>query len=94
MALRFKMNHAEFGKMLRAEGRYAGIRVELTKRMERVLETAQADAPVKTGEYRAGLHIEQVTTDRAVVRVAGDTDHDWAVEANTGNLSRALDQAR
>ena len=33
-------------------------------------------------------------TDRLVVRVAGSTDHDLVVEANTGNLARALDSAR
>lgn len=94
MATRTKMNHSEVGKMLRAEGRYRGIRDELTKRMERVLQVAQADAPVQTGAYRDSLHIVQETTDRAVVRVAGGTDHDWIVEANTGNLARSLDAAR
>jgi hypothetical protein len=43
---------------------------------------------------RDGLHIVQDTTDRAVVRVAGSTDHDWIVEHRTGNLARALDAGR
>lgn len=70
------------------------VRSELTKRAEAVLAAAQASAPVETGAYKAGLHIEQATTDRAVVRVAGSTDHDWVVEANAGNLARALDAGR
>lgn len=70
------------------------VRSELTKRAESVLSAAKDSAPVETGAYRDGLHIEQATTDRAVVRVAGSTDHDWIVEATTGNLARALDAGR
>lgn len=69
------------------------VREELTSRMQRVLASAKADAPVETGAYRNGLHIVQATTDRAVVRVAGGTDHDLIVEAKHGILSRALDRA-
>ena len=71
----------------------AGVRSMLTDRAERVLAEAKANARVDTGEYRDGLHIVQDTTDRAVVRVAGSTDHDLVVEAETGNLARALDAA-
>ena len=69
------------------------VRDALTTRAERVLAKAKADAPVRSGAYRDGLHIEQDTTDRAVVRVAGSTDYDWFVEAETGNLAKALDAA-
>jgi hypothetical protein len=58
-----------------------------------VLSAAQSSAPVASGEYRDGLHIEEAHTDRLVVRVSGSTDHDWIVEAKTGNLARALDSA-
>ena len=71
----------------------AGVRAELTRRAGPVLAAAQASAPVDSGAYRAGLHIEQHTTDRAVVRVKGGSDHDLVVEARTGNLARALDAA-
>lgn len=71
----------------------SGTRSFLTTEAGKVLAAAQSSAPVDTGAYRAGLHIEQATTDRAVVRVAGGTDHDFVVEAKTGNLSRALDAA-
>ncbi len=60
---------------------------------ERVLAAAQANAPVESGEYRASLHVEQVTTDRAVARVVANAPHALAVEARTGNLARALDAA-
>jgi hypothetical protein len=66
------------------------VRDAVTQRAERVLAAAKAAAPVATGEYRDSLHIEQATTDRAVARVVAGTDHGAIVEANTGNLSRAL----
>ena len=70
-----------------------GVRGELTRRAVAVLAAAQASAPVVTGNYKAGLTIIQATTDRAVVRVAGTAPHSHLVEANTGNLARALDSA-
>lgn len=69
------------------------VRTYVTNIAQDVLHEAIAHAPVKTGAYRDGLHIEQDTTDRVVVRVKGNTDHDWYVEAETGNLSRAMDAA-
>jgi hypothetical protein len=70
-----------------------GVRADLTRRMESVLGAAVSGAPVESGAYRDSIHIEQATTDRAVVRVAAGTDHALTVEARTGNLSRALDAA-
>lgn len=87
---RFDLSYDGIGDVLRSDE----TRRELTSRAERVLAAAQAGAPVVTGEYQHGLHLEQITTDRAVVRVAGSTSYDWFVEAETGNLSRSLDQAR
>lgn len=69
------------------------VRAYLTTLAEEVLAKAEADAPVHLGDYVAGLHIEQSTTDRAVVRVRGNTDHDWFVEAEHGTLARAMDAA-
>lgn len=89
-AIKVKINHGGMRALLNS----SEVRAELTKRAERVLSAAQSSAPVDTGAYKDGLHIEQATTDRAVVRVAGGTDHDWIVEANTGNLARALDAGR
>ena len=69
------------------------VRRYLTTLAEEVLREAQATAPVWEGDYVDGLHIEHKTTDRVVVRVRGDTDHDWFVEADHGTLARALDAA-
>lgn len=69
------------------------LRADLTARMERVEARAEATAPVESGAYRASIHIEQDTTDRAVVRVVADVDYAMGVEAQTGNLARALDAA-
>jgi hypothetical protein len=66
----------------------------LEKKMAPALAHAKAKAPVDTGAYRDGLHLERVHTDRVVVRIVGSTDHDLVVEADTGNLARALDSAR
>jgi hypothetical protein len=89
MAAKVTLNHAGIAEMLKS----AEVRAELTNRGERLLSKARAEAPVKTGAYRDGLHLVQVTTDRAVVRVVGGTDHDVLVEAKHGILARALDAA-
>ena len=83
------LNHGEVAKLLKS----GGVRAELTRRAVRVLAAAQASAPVKTGNYKAGLKIIQVTTDRAVVRVAGTAPHSHLVESQCGNLARALNAA-
>lgn len=70
-----------------------GVRADLTARAQAVLQEASMHAPVVSGAYRDGLHIEQETTDRVVVRVRGNTNHDWFVEAQYGTLTRALDVA-
>lgn len=69
------------------------VRDYLTRLAEDVLQEATATAPVWMGDYIEGLHIEQSTTDRAVVRVRGRTQHDWFVEAEHGTLARAMDAA-
>jgi glycine cleavage system aminomethyltransferase T len=70
-----------------------GVRAMLTVRAERVLAAAKADPHDDTGAYEAGLHIEQATTDRAVVRVVSGDFKGHILEANYGILSRALDSA-
>jgi hypothetical protein len=63
------------------------VRAELTRRAERVQQQAQAGDPNFT------YHIEQATTDRAVVRVGSDDEGAIFAELDTGNLVRALDAA-
>ena len=86
MAATFKLNHAGVGELLKS----ASVRSILASKAEAVLAAAKASAPVATGAYRDGLHIEHDTTDRAVERVVGGSDHDMIVEANTGNLAKSL----
>lgn len=71
----------------------AGVRADLTTRMERVASTARGTAPVDTGDYRDSIEVVQDTTDRVVVRVVGRAPHSHLVESRTGNLARALDSA-
>jgi hypothetical protein len=66
----------------------------LEARMSKALAFAKSNAPVATGAYRDSLHIEVVHTDRVVARIVAGTDHALWVEAQTGNLARALDAAR
>lgn len=88
--MRITLDHPSMGAMLKS----APVRAELTRRAQRSLAAAQSSAPVDTGAYKASLHIEQDTTDRAVVRVVADDPKSVFVEAQTGNLARAIDAAR
>ena len=87
---KFDVSYEGIGEVLKS----SEVRDEMTGRGEKVLAQAKSTAPVDTGAYQAGLHLVQQTSDRAYCEVQGSTDHDWIVEANTGNLNRALDQAR
>lgn len=69
-------------------------RAVLTDKAQAVEAAAKSSAPVASGAYRDSIHIEQDTTDRAVTRVVSDAPHAFVVQANTGNLARALDAAR
>lgn len=89
-ARRIRLDHEGVGQLLKSDA----VRAFITTLAAEVLREAQANAPVETGAYRDGLHIEQETTDRVVVRVRGNTDHDWFVEAEHGTLSRAMDAAK
>lgn len=88
---RITLNHRELQSYL--DGQH-GVEALLEEAAQRALDAAQGSAPVATGAYRASLHIETDHTDRMVKRVVADVDYAMAVEANTGNLARALDAAR
>lgn len=87
---RVTLKHPGMAALLKS----SGVRSFVTSRADAVLAAAQSSAPVDTGEYRDSLHIEQATTDRAVVRVVAGTDHGIVIEARDGILARALDAAR
>lgn len=87
---RVKLNSAGVKEVLNS----TGTRRLLTEKAGRVLAAAQADPHDDTGDYEAGLHIEQDTTDRAVVRVVSGDWKGHIMEANYGILARALDAAK
>ncbi len=60
-----------------------------------VLATAKATAPVDTGEYRDGLHLEHHDSRfRRTTRVVGSDDKTMLIESKTGNLARATKAAK
>lgn len=86
---RTKLNSAGMAQLLKS----SEVRAELTRRAGPVLAAAKADPHDESGDYEAGLHIEQATTDRAVVRVVSGDWKGHILEANYGILARALDSA-
>lgn len=75
----------------RAILRSAGMRRLVLDAAERAAERARQTAPVVSGEYRDGITVWTDETDRAVARVGSTAPHALIVEANTGNIVRALD---
>ena len=70
------------------------VRALLTAKADAVAARAREGAPVDTGAYRASIEVVQDSTDRAVVRVVAGVPYALVVEADTGNLARALDAAK
>ena len=89
MAARVRLKSAGMAALLKS----GEVRAMLMPRAERVLAAAKADPHDDSGDYENGLHIEQATTDRAVVRVVSGDWKGHIMEANYGVLSRALDAA-
>lgn len=87
---RITLNHSEIQSYLDGDH---GVEATLEDAAQRALSAAQGTAPVETGAYRDSLHIETDHTDRMAKRVVADVDYAMVVEANTGNLARALDSA-
>lgn len=73
----------------------AGVKALTTLAANRTLAYAKASAPVETGAYRDGLQIEEVKHEhRTTVMVVGHDPKTLLVEAQTGNLAKALRKAR
>lgn len=71
--------------------RSAGVRAIAKKAAQTALAKAQASAPVDTGAYRAGLHLEEHSAAyRYSERVVGSDPKTLLIESKTGNLARAL----
>jgi hypothetical protein len=86
MATRVKLNHAGMAALLKSDA----VRSIVTPHAEQILAAAKADPHDDTGEYEAGLVIEQDTTDRVAVRVKGTDWKSGILEAKYGILQRAL----
>ena len=86
-----KFNDAALQQLVREPG----VREDMDRRANNVLDAARAAAPVLTGEYRDRLHIERsiAPTGAEVLTVTAGTDHDIYVEADHGTLAKALDAA-
>lgn len=84
-----KLNHRGMHELLNSRE----VRAALTDAAQPVLQAAIDDPHDDTGDYERGLHIEQHTTDRAVVRVIATDWKSHILEANYGILARALDSA-
>lgn len=84
-----KLNSGGMEQVLKSDG----VRAFITERAEQVLAAAIADPHDDTGAYESGLHLEQDTTDRAVVRVVSGDFKGHILEARYGILARALDAA-
>ena len=89
MVARIRLNHSGMKELLNS----SGVRAEMTTRAEQVLAVAQSSAPVASGAYKESLHINQGTTDRAVVNVATDVPYAMKIQSDTGHLLRSLDAA-
>lgn len=73
----------------------AGVKALTTLAANRALAYARASAPVKTGAYRDGLGLEEVRrAHRTTVMVVGHDPKTLLVEAQTGNLAKALKKAK
>lgn len=84
---RFKLTPDALKKYLNGDN---GVEALLDEAAEQAADRARSGAPFKSGAYRDSIHVETVQTDRMVKRVVADVPYAMVVEANTGNLGRAL----
>lgn len=85
-----KLNHREIQSYL--DGGH-GVRSMLESKAKSALAAAQSDPHDDSGAYEDSLQIDEVHTDRMVLRVGSDIDYAMVQEARYGVLARALDAA-
>lgn len=90
-SVRVVLNLAGIRELKRAPG----VAADIARRADRVLASAKASAPVKTGAYRDGLRVEmdEHPIVGTVAHIGSTARHAPLVEASTGNLARSLDAA-
>jgi len=87
---RVVLNHSGIAAVLKSPE----VAAELHRRAERAAAAARASAPVASGAYLASIKVvDEVHKDRVVSRVYAKDPKSLLVEANTGNMARALDAA-
>lgn len=91
MGVRVELNHGGIREVLKS----SAVEAELKSRATRVAAAAIASAPRETGEYANSIEVVMDQhRDRVVAHVVAKARHALRVEANTGNLARALDAGR
>lgn len=76
-------------------GKSAGVTKLCTDAAEKVADAARASAPVVEGDYRDSIHVEvRSSNKRNVALVVADDWKAMLIEAQTGNLVRALKTAK
>jgi hypothetical protein len=82
-----KFNESFFDQL----GGSSRVRAIVTQKAEQVAARARATAPVDTGDYVNGIHVEvKESAHRVVATVVASSEHSMIVESQTGNLRRAL----
>jgi hypothetical protein len=61
---------------------------------EEIAADARSTAPVDTGDYRKGIHVEVKFQKRVVAVVMASDKKSMLVESKTGNLVRALNRRK
>jgi hypothetical protein len=80
-------------EFFRQLGRSAGVVGVVMEATERVAGIARADAPVDSGQYRAGIDTKLKFQDRAVGLVVSSDPKTMILEAKHGVLVRAVKKA-
>lgn len=75
-------------------GKSTRVREIVVAAAEEVASNARSGAPVDTGAYRDSIHVEvDESAHRVVARVVASDEGALAIEAQTGNLARALQRS-
>ena len=91
MSVNVKFNDQYFDEILQS----AGVKAMTKRAAEKALEYAKSHAPVDTGAYRDGLKIDTVRhAHRSTCMVVGTDAKTLLVESQTGNLRKALKEAK
>lgn len=97
--LKVRLSSSGMAEMMKSEK----VAAELKRIAERAADAARATAKVESGAYKDSIRVEMTTAaalgirfrtggnDRPVAVVIADVPYATTVEANTGNLARALD---